>query len=462
MLKTQFPIFFEKLTFLRGGPLNGSTVSSDEIADYILHKIKNDETQGQMDTDNVYLIPRSSKPVNEYFNPKLLVGLYPTLFCYGRGSPEDQSRPVEIKLREHIRYLLSYNDKRFETNLSFIFVVFNLLQRRDACFHAQLIATKPYFRTSAHEIQSLNSKDIEMALHNMSKKTYSSESNSTVNKLLHHIKTIGGRVRGSAYSRTALRTRIHALIYSQGLPSIFLTLNPADIHSPVALYFAGVKLDLDNIQMDQLLNTYKRAEIIAPHPVATAKFFHLLINNILDTMILGGVLGPIKAYFGTVESQGRGSLHLHLLIWIDHDMKPADMKEKIQNSGFREKLQAYLEDIIKEDLDEFKDKHVIEHSDGIRRFFYFLNIISFLFNIDATSRNMSPQLSKDNIYACLSTIDITGSQQNTNQSSIWSTPVKEQPSLSIPYGSPSIPYASPSRNRSLQPPIRDQSTPGTV
>ena len=170
----------------------------------------------------------------------------------------------------------------------------------------------------------------------------------------------------SAYSRTALRTQIHALIYNQGLPSIFLTINPADIHSPIALYFAGVRLDLDNIQSEQLMNAYKRAEIIASHPVATAKYFHLLITNILHTMIIGGVLEAIKAYFGTVESQGRGSLHLHLLIWLDHDMKPADMKEKIQDPTFRNKLKAYLEDIIKEDLDDFKDKQVIESSNSIK------------------------------------------------------------------------------------------------
>ncbi|CAF1543835.1 unnamed protein product, partial [Rotaria sp. Silwood1] len=369
--------------------VNGSTVSSNEIANYILRKMKNNEITDQKDHENIYLIPHSSKPVNEYFNPKLLVGLYPTLFCYGRGSPEDQTRPVKIQLREHIRYLLSYNDRRFEKSHSFIFVVFNLLQRRDACFHAQLIATKPYFRATADEIQSLKSKDIEIALDNISKKAYHSESNNTLNKLLRHIKTIGGRVMGLAYSRTALRTRIHALIYNQGLPSIFLTLNPADIHSPVALYFAGVPFDLDNIQMDQLMDTYKRAEIIASHPVATAKFFHLLITNILDTMIVGGVLGPVKAYFGIVESQGRGSLHLHLLIWLDHDMKPADMKEKIQNADFREKLKAYLEDIIKEDLDEFKEKYVFENSDVPRLW------------------NTPPRLSRDNIYAALSTMDLT-------------------------------------------------------
>ena len=170
-----------------------------------------------------------------------------------------------------------------------------MFQRHDACFHAQLIATKPYFQASAQEIQLLSSNDIERALSNVSKNRYSSTSNSALQNLLNHIKTVDGRVMGSAYSRTALRTRIHALIYNQGLPSIFLTLNPTDIHSPVALYFAGVKLNLDNIQIEQLMTTYKRAEIVGAHPVATAKVFHVLITNILETMIkLVVFLGQLK------------------------------------------------------------------------------------------------------------------------------------------------------------------------
>ncbi|CAF4232257.1 unnamed protein product, partial [Rotaria sp. Silwood2] len=181
-----------------------------------------------------------------------------------------------------------------------------------------------------------------------------------------------------------------------------------------------------NIQNEQLMDTYKRAEIIASHPVAPAKFFHLLITNILNTMIIGGVLGSIKAYFGTVESQGRSSLHLHLLIWLDHDMKPADMKEKIQDVNFCEKLKAYLEDIIKEDLDDFKDKHAIEDSNVPRSF------------------NTPTRLSQDNIYAALRTIDLAGLGENTYEYGIRSTLMKQQSSSSNPYGSPSIPYASPS------------------
>lgn len=65
---------------------------------------------------------------------------------------------------------------------------------------------------------------------------------------------------------------------------------------------------------------------------------------------MGGVLGPIKSYYGTVENQGRGSLHLHMLLWLNHSYSPSDLREKIKNKDFRDRLIEYLEDIIKEDV----------------------------------------------------------------------------------------------------------------
>ncbi|CAF5156972.1 unnamed protein product [Rotaria sp. Silwood1] len=153
-------------------------------------------------------------------------------------------------------------------------------------------------------------------------------------------------------------------------------------------------------------------------------------------MIIDGVLGPIKAYFGTAESQGRGSLHLHLLIWLGHDMKLADMEERIQDANFRDKLKAYLEDIIKEGLDDFKSKHAFEDSNVSRSF------------------NTPIRLSQDNIYTALRTIDLTSFAENTHEYHFLSTPMKQQCSSSIPYNSPSW-------NRSLQTPTHDRSTVGT-
>ena len=301
----------------------------------------------------VHMIPRGSAPSNEYNNPTLLLGLYPTLFPYGTGGFEDSSRLIKISFKKQIQYLLSYHDRRFEKHHSFIFVVFNMLQRREACLHARLMTSKPFFSKTANDIVSLDAKDIKQVLSNFEKnKTNVQSHNPHVHALLNQIKAIGGKVMGSAHSRSALRSQIHALIFNQGLPSIFLTINPADINSRVALYFAGVNLDLDAIIPTNLPTTYERAEIIASHPVATAKFFHRLITTVLETMIAGEkVLGPVKAYFGTVENQGRGSLHLHMLIWLDHDYTPAQLREKIKDEQFRNNLKDYLEDIISEDID---------------------------------------------------------------------------------------------------------------
>ncbi|CAF1212173.1 unnamed protein product [Rotaria magnacalcarata] len=77
------------------------------------------------------------------------------------------------------------------------------------------------------------------------------------------------------------------------------------MHSSVALYFPGVDLDLDKILPEALETSYERVKTIATHPVASAKFFNCLIISIFKSLVLGGVLGPTKAYFGTVESQGR-------------------------------------------------------------------------------------------------------------------------------------------------------------
>ena len=153
-------------------------------------------------------------------------------------------------------------------------------------------------------------------------------------------------------------------------------------------------------------------------------------------MVVGGVLGPIKAYFGTVENQGRGSLHLHLLIWLDHDLKPSDLKERIQNTEFRERLKAYLEDIIKEDLDKFESQRTYENPDSMKS----LNLFSCnVFFVLVLGVCVTPsRLSRDDIYSALRTIDLSGLEQDTNNfDNIQSTPTKQPSSSLISFATPS-------------------------
>ena len=150
------------------------------------------------------MIQRGSVPSNEYNNPTLLFGLYPTLFPYGTGAFEESSRPVKILFKQQVQYLLSYNDRRFEEHHSFIFIVFNMLQRREACLHARLMTSKPYFSKTANDIVSLGAKDIKQVLTNFEKNKTSVQSyNPQIHALLSQVKAIGGKVMGSAHSRSA-------------------------------------------------------------------------------------------------------------------------------------------------------------------------------------------------------------------------------------------------------------------
>ncbi len=298
-----------------------------------------------------YMIPRGEEPVSQFGNSKLLVGLFP----YGIGSPHDLNRQQKTCYKKHIQYLLSYYDKRFERHSSFIYVVFNILQRRNACYKAKLMMKQPYAYNYAELISKIQSKDVEEALKLITNKRKEPvEISENVRRLVKQIKTVAGIIPGSAQSRSLLRNNIHAMIYCKGLPSIFITMNPADTKSPVALYFAGVHLNLENIIKESFPDAYERSQIVVSNPVAVAKYFNYLIEAILSTLIMGDILGPTDSYFGTVESQGRGSLNLHMLIWLAHNLKPSDINALIHDPEFRKNLLSYLEDIIKESLDDYK------------------------------------------------------------------------------------------------------------
>ncbi|KAI0708654.1 hypothetical protein C8Q76DRAFT_626943 [Earliella scabrosa] len=61
-----------------------------------------------------------------------------------------------------------------------------------------------------------------------------------------------------------------------------------------------------------------------------------------------GILGTVKAYYGCVEAQGRGTLHCHMVIWVEGGLNPSMLQDKIKTGGvdFRKRLVEYLDDTI--------------------------------------------------------------------------------------------------------------------
>lgn len=95
---------------------------------------------------------------------------------------------------------------------------------------------------------------------------------------------------------------------------LWITINPCNLHDPIAQVFCGEEIDLDNFIATAGPLKEKHAKNIAGNPYAAPKFFHFLIQIILRTLFgIGatpyqvklrmGILGRVQAYFGLVESQ---------------------------------------------------------------------------------------------------------------------------------------------------------------
>src|SRR4051812_26783953 len=70
-------------------------------------------------------------------------------------------------------------------------------------------------------------------------------------------------------------------------------------------------------------------------------------------MVEGGMFGPCKNYYGVVETQGRGSLHIHMLIWVDLIPGSSLYEELLAKYDvYIEELRKYTDSVIRECVDQ--------------------------------------------------------------------------------------------------------------
>ena len=304
-------------------------------------------------------IARGSQPVNEFDNPSMLPMCYPTLFPYGLGGTEDPHRGEAVTMKRHVKHLFSTRDQRFQQRYSFMFIVFNILQRREALLRTSLKTRKDNFAAFAEQFATLSPETIHLMSERVSRGDYTAKSQEERNvlKLMREVNAVTSYVPGSPTSKVAMRNEIKALIVDQGLPHFYITINPADVYNPIVKFLAGSDIDVDHcLPSDH--NYYDQAFLVAKNPANAAKFFNIYMKAFIYAVLGyqdngssqdGGILGRVKAYYGTVEAQGRGTLHCHMMIWIEGALNPDEIKKRInedQDEAFKDRLIAFLDDTI--------------------------------------------------------------------------------------------------------------------
>jgi hypothetical protein len=140
--------------------------------------------------------------------------------------------------------------------------------------------------------------------------------------LLRELNAFGYRHPLSNESRILMRRKIKSLCLKYGMPSIWFTINPNDLNNPVKLRLAAHRKSSAK-QAEEMLEKIRQGfgyhHLSISDPVSSAIFFHREIEAFFKHYVRIGepsVFGKVSKYYATVETNERGALHLHGLMWL--------------------------------------------------------------------------------------------------------------------------------------------------
>lgn len=353
--------------------IDGEELTSNSLMAHALNNSCSDSNR--KDQEN-FTIRRGSAFVNEYArtdpvtgerndggpsNPNHLLAAFPTLFPYGTGGFETR-REIDVPYEVHARWAMTYHDKRFRRDFHFPFQIFGVCQKRDICRSTVLMIKKSHFVKDMELISTISPSDLLKA--SIEEGRNVKFSNPAVRTLRKDLAAVRTRVRGSDEARTSVRSKIWGMNLACNPPSLWITINPSDTQDPIAQVLAGYDINLDDFCAVLGPNSAQRATNIAGDPFASAQFFHFIIKTVIEVLFgirktttgrlsrREGIFGYVKGYIGTVEAQGRGTLHLHMLIWLEGAPSSGDMQSLLGGEEFRDRVARFIKSVVKADIDD--------------------------------------------------------------------------------------------------------------
>ncbi|KAF8589331.1 hypothetical protein K439DRAFT_1645156 [Ramaria rubella] len=237
-------------------------------------------------------VDQASQPASIYDNPQLYPQAFPWLFPYDLGGVENMNGAMKVPEKLHLKHLMLYHDKRFQTDPDFPLVAFNHLQIKDSSTGSFLLADRVHFDDIVECLLSINIPVLTHMIDQMK------------NDEMVMAVTEDEKSYGSGTMRKFMRNECWSLLAYLGAPTWYITFSPADVKHPIALY-----LDAQKEKIRPVLNINEaNYKLIADNPVASARFFHIIVQAFIKHVIglnekETGLYGRSSGYYGTVEQQ---------------------------------------------------------------------------------------------------------------------------------------------------------------
>ncbi|KAH9854460.1 hypothetical protein C2E23DRAFT_726731, partial [Lenzites betulinus] len=232
-----------------------------------------------------------SRFIPDFQNSSLLTWLFPHLDPWGIGGFFDERRERSLSLDQQLKYLLRVDGGPFCQDPNFAFVYYNIRQKKS-------VFDSVTFRVSATqrdriigEIMQLNTETVEAlaaAFERNPQYKPSTDEERRIMRLLGKVNTVSHDLPGSNGYKITLRNQIRGLIYSEGTPTLFVTLNPSDRDHPLVRLYAGHEIVVEDHMRGEELSRWKRSKLAARNPAACAKFFDMMISQFIDVVLRFG------------------------------------------------------------------------------------------------------------------------------------------------------------------------------
>ena len=283
-------------------------------------------------------------------NDRLISLAFPFLFLLGNPFKTTGSIPKSLS-----SYFLNFHDHRFEEDSWFRFLLFNQLQRHEATRAvAAKVSADP--EQSRKFVEYVNKDDFRERLQKAIENTEGKEAKEILSNLLPLIKVSGSSIPYGPTEKTSATSKLYAMVHALGPPTWFVTVSPSDMDSVLLIRHTGHG-DYEGFSIPDL-NT--RRKIASENPTASAKFFMTLLDSLFTNLykcpvskharstpdsFKKGALGKMVAHFGSIETQGRGALHYHAVVWTT--LTPKLLETAADKNEFIEHIRSVIDSIVR-------------------------------------------------------------------------------------------------------------------
>ena len=349
---------------------------------------------------------------------KTLSQMFPELFPFGCGHP-DSERRVRVSFHACIKRYLLCASKRFAQHPTFAMASFDQISKMKAFVNTS-IQIKCKSASDIEAINAVQSKDLEnfLQMDQIRSKFYRCGRGQEVEEydrktgpslMMSSIAASKKKMWGTNESRILERNKAFGMMTYFGNCHAFMTITPDSTSNYTIMMYAGQypNQSLEDADVTKLPTPIGMYSISSKNPVAHAKFFEKIMQVFLSTGLgfdakhqrpyrRGGWFGWVKAYAASIESQGTGNLHMHMLLWL------VGMPPTV------EQLQERLDDVLngthfKQNLAIFADA-IVSHSMPLE-----------LSRLSCPNCNLSNPNSRNGIFEGLPIPSETRSRQHKDQ-----------------------------------------------